>query len=48
MTRKRTAPAREADPAIERLVERIYERIERRGFWNADGVAVGGGKGVVP
>lgn len=48
MTRKRTAPARATDPFIERLIERIYERIERRGFWDASGVAVGGGKGIVP
>jgi putative hydrolase of HD superfamily len=48
MTRKRTAPARGTDPRIEALVERIYERMARRGFWDASGTAVGAGRGVVP
>jgi putative hydrolase of HD superfamily len=40
MTRQRTAPARATDPAIEALVERIYARMEARGFWDAAGTAV--------
>ncbi len=42
MTRKRTAPARATDPFIEAFIERVYARMESRGFWGADGVAVNG------
>ncbi len=42
MTRLRTAPARETDPFIEAFIERVYARMESRGFWNASGVATGG------
>ncbi len=48
MTRKRTAPARETDPFIDGLIERIYARIEKAGFWNDAGIAVGAGRGVTP
>ncbi len=47
MTRARTKPAREADPFVEALVERIYARLDDGRFWNADGVAVGPGNGVI-
>jgi putative hydrolase of HD superfamily len=47
MTRQRTAPAREADPFVEALVERIYARLDAEAFWDADGRAVGPGRGVV-
>ncbi|MBI3506968.1 MAG: HD domain-containing protein [Proteobacteria bacterium] len=39
MTRQRTAPARATDPFIEAFIERVYARMETRGFWDASGTA---------
>jgi putative hydrolase of HD superfamily len=46
MTRARTKPARETDPFIEALVERVYARLDAAGYWDAGGTAVGAGRGV--
>lgn len=46
MTRVRTAPARSTDPFIEAVIERVYARLDAARIWNADGVAVGAGRGI--